>query len=384
MRYTSFRYMPKKIILLTLRTFSTTGGIQKMTRTLGYSLANISKQKKWDFKLWSLYDSRFDLMSQYVEPENFVGFGRNKIKLGWDTLTKGTKTDIVILSHINLAMLGIIIKILKPKCQIWLIAHGIEVWRPLNISKRTLIRKIADKIICVSGFTKGQMLYWHQVKPEKCIVLNNVVDPFIKHPEEFEKPDYLLNRYGLTKQNQVIFTLTRLASSEQYKGYEQVLKAIGTLKNKFPHIKYILGGPYDRLEETRINELIKSLDIEQQVIMTDYIKESELPDYFLLADLFVLPSKKEGFGIVFIEALSCGLPVVCGNADGSVDAIRNGELGTAINVDDLGQLETAIITQLENPLTIKERKGLQDESLRYFNESGYYENILQLINESGD
>jgi phosphatidylinositol alpha-1,6-mannosyltransferase len=376
--------MPKKIILLTLRTFSTTGGIQKMTRTLGYSLTNISKQKKWDFKLWSLYDSRFDLMTQYVQRENFVGFGRNKIKMGWDTLTKGIKGDVVILSHINLAMLGIIIKILRPKCRIWLIAHGIEVWRPLNLPKRLLMRKIADKVICVSNFTKDQMIYLHQVKPEKCIVLNNVVDPFIKHPKEFEKPDYLLNRYGLTKQNQIIFTLTRLASSEQYKGYEQVLKAIGTLKNKFPHVKYILGGPYDRLEETRINDLIKRLNIEQQVVITGYIKESELSDYFLLADLFVLPSKKEGFGIVFIEALSCGLRVICGNADGSVDAIRNGELGTAINVDDQDQLETAIITQLEHPPTIKERKGLQHESLRYFNENGYYKNILQLINESGD
>lgn len=356
-----------------------------MTRTLGYSLTNISKQKNWDFKLWSLYDSRYDLMKRYVEPENFVGFGRNKIKMGWDTLTKGTKADVVILSHINLAMLGIVIKVLKPKCRIWLIAHGIEVWRPLNISKQILIKKIADKIICVSSFTKDQMTYWHQVKPEKCVVLNNVIDPFIKHPEEFEKPDYLLNRYGLSEQNQIVFTLTRLASSEQYKGYEQVIKAISTLKTKFPHIKYILGGPYDKLEEKRIKDLIKRLDIEQQVIMTGYIKESELSDYFLLADLFVLPSKKEGFGIVFIEALSCGLPVVCGNADGSVDAIRSGELGTAINVDDQDQLETTIIAQLENPLTIKERENLQVRSLRYFNENDYYKNILQLItNDSGN
>lgn len=376
--------MSKKIILFTLRTFSTTGGIQKMTRTLAYSLFHISKQKNWEFKLWSLYDSRYDLMKQYIEPGSFVGFGRNKIKMGWNTLTKATKADIVILSHINLAMLGIIIKILRPKCRVWLVAHGIEVWRPLNVSKRLLIKKFADKIICVSSFTKSQMIYWHQVNAEKCIVLNNVVDPFIKHPDEFEKPEYLLNRYNLTTKNQIVFTLTRLASSEQYKGYVQVIRAISALKTKFPNIKYILGGPFDQLEGKRIKELITHCGVEQQVIMTGFLKESELSDYFLLADLFVLPSKKEGFGIVFIEALSCGLPVVCGDADGSVDAIKNGELGTAINVNDLVQLETTIAAYLENPITIKERQSLQNLSLRYFNESDYQKHILQMITNESD
>lgn len=377
--------MSKKIILFTLRTFSNTGGIQKMTRTLAYSLFHISKQKTWNFKLWSLYDSRYDLMKQYVPPENFVGFGRNKIKMGWHTLTKATKADVVILSHINLALLGIVIKILNPKCRLWLVGHGIEVWRPLNISKRILIKKFTDKIICVSSFTKDQMIYWHQVSAEKCVVLNNVVDPFITPPNHFEKPEYLLNRYSLTAENQIVFTLARLASSEQYKGYEQVIRGISTLKAKFPNIKYILGGPYDHLEGIKIKELIRNCGVEEEVIMTGFLKESELSDYFLLADLFVLPSKKEGFGIVFIEALVCGLPVVCGNADGSVDAIRNGELGTAINVNDPVQLETTISAYLENPLTTKERQFLQAQSLHYFNENNYQKNILQMINnESGD
>ena len=315
-----------------------------MTRTLAHSLFHISKQQKWDFKLWSLYDSRYDLMSQYLAPENFVGFGRSKFKLGIATLVKGTRADIVILSHVNLALIGVIIKILNPKCQLWLVAHGIEVWRPLTIVKRAFVRHFSSKIICVSSFTKQQMIKWHKVDAEKCIVLNNAVDPFIKHPDEFEKPEYLLNRYSLTPKNQVIFTLTRLASSEQYKGYEQVIKAVSRLKDRFPDIRYILSGQYDSMEESRIKELISSCKVEENVILTGFLYEKELADYFLLADLFVLPSKKEGFGIVFIEALACGLPVICGNADGSVDAIRNGELGTAINVNDLDELERTIVT----------------------------------------
>jgi phosphatidyl-myo-inositol dimannoside synthase len=373
--------MSKKIILFTLQTFSTTGGIQKMTRTLAHSLYHISKQKNWDFKLWSLYDSRYDLMSQYLAPENFVGFGRRKSMLAVKTLGTATHADIVILSHINLALLGVVIKIFHPKCQLWLVGHGIEVWRPLNFVKRIFLKRYCDKIICVSNFTKTQMIRMHHSDPDHCIVLNNAIDPFIKQPNEFDKPEYLVNRYSLTPANQVIFTLTRLASSEQYKGYEQVIKAVGRLKQKFPGIKYILSGQYDATEELRIKELIRACKVDDEVILTGFLNEKELADYFLLADLFVLPSKKEGFGIVFIEALACGLPVICGNADGSVDAIRNGELGTAINVNDVEELEKTIITYLENPLTVATRESLQSRCLRYFNEMDYRKHLLRLIND---
>lgn len=373
--------MSKKIILFTLQTFSTTGGIQKMTRTLAHSLFHISKQKNWDFKLWSLYDSRYDLMGQYLAPENFVGFGRSKSRLALETLRTATHADIVILSHINLALLGLVIKMLRPKCQLWLVAHGIEVWRPLNFIKRIFLKRYCDKIICVSNFTKAQMIKMHRSDPDKCIVLNNAIDPFIKQPDEFEKPEYLVNRYSLTPANQVIFTLTRLASSEQYKGYEQVIKAVGRLKQQFPGIKYILSGQYDSAEELRIKELIRACKVDDEVILTGFLNEKELADYFLLADLFVLPSKKEGFGIVFIEALACGLPVICGNADGSTDAIRNGELGTAINVNDLDELERTIVRYLQNPLTVATRENLQSQCLHYFNELVYRKNLLQLIND---
>jgi glycosyltransferase involved in cell wall biosynthesis len=373
--------MSKKIILFTLQTFSTTGGIQKMTRTLAHSLFHLSKQQNWDFKLWSLYDSRYDLMSQYIAPENFVGFGRSKSSLAFNTLKTARHADVVILSHINLALIGVVIKILRPKCRLWLVAHGIEVWRPLNFIKRKFLERYCDKIMCVSNFTKTQMIKMHHADPAKCFVLNNAIDPFIKQPDEFEKPEYLVNRYSLTSANQVIFTLTRLASSEQYKGYEQVIKAVGRLKQQFPGIKYILSGQYDVTEQTRINDLIKSCRVEDEVILTGFLNEKELADYFLLADLFVLPSKKEGFGIVFIEALACGLPVICGNADGSTDAIRNGELGTAINVNDLDELEKTIVMYLQNPPTVSTRESLQEQCLHYFNELDYRKNLLQLIND---
>ncbi|MBB6110904.1 Glycosyltransferase involved in cell wall bisynthesis [Mucilaginibacter lappiensis] len=373
--------MSKKVLLLTLQTFSTTGGIQKMTRTLGYTLNQIAKNNNWDFELWSAYDHAGDLMPEYLPSSNFKGFGINKLSFALKVLCKKFSfQDVVILSHINLAVIGFIIKIINPKCQVWLVAHGIEVWRPFSfIQKRFL--KNCDRIICVSNYTKQQMLNWHHVDKDICIVLNNTIDPLMQLPATFSRPTNLLDRYQLNNSYPVVFTLTRMASTEKYKGHELVIEAIGKLKNKFPHIKYILSGKYDELEDVRINKLIANHDVSDQIILTGFIDEAELTDHFLLADLFVLPSKKEGFGIVFIEALACGLPVICGNADGSIDAIRNGELGKSVNTDNAAELYNCINESLAQPLTTTDREQLQKHSLRYFNQADYAHKLEELLTE---
>jgi len=378
LHYTSYKRMSKKILLFTLQTFSTTGGIQKMTRTLGHSLNQLANKNNWNFKMLSAYDADADLMPQYLPAESFKGFNTHRWSFVMRAIKESATSDIVILSHINLSLIGLIVKIIKPNCKVWLIAHGIEVWRPLSVWKKALLKR-CDKIICVSNFTKQQMVYWHKVSASDCTVLNNAVDPFMALPNTFAKPKNLLNKYHLNENSPVIFTLTRLAATEQYKGHEQVISVISKLKAKFPCIKYILSGQYDAEEEIRIKELIAVNAVQEQVILTGFIDEKELSDHFLLADLFVLPSKKEGFGIVFIEALACGLPVICGNADGSTDAIRNGELGEAIDVEDPVLLEQTIAKNLIIPLTIEKRQQLQKQCLFYFNEQDYMNNLEQLI-----
>ncbi len=349
-----------------------------MTRTLAYSLYQLSQLNNWDFKLWSLYDSTHHLMMHYLPAANFRAFGGNRIKFIFKSVFGSKRPDTIILSHINLAVIGLLIKAINPKCKVWLIAHGIEVWRPQSRLKK-LFLKNCDKIICVSNFTRQQMIARHQTDPSVCIVLNNVVDPFMRLPESFTRPAHLVKRHRLEGKRPVLFTLTRLASTEQYKGHDMVIKTIRKLRLKYPEIRYVLAGQYDHKEEIRLQKLITKHKVDEEVIITGFVDESELTDYFLLADLFVLPSKKEGFGIVFIEALACGLPVVCGNADGSVDAIRNGELGLAINPDDEKGLEQAILDSLEKPLTDNKRKYLQDQSLQYFNEKSYMDKLKQLI-----
>jgi phosphatidylinositol alpha-1,6-mannosyltransferase len=379
LHFTRYRSMSKNIYLFSLQTFSTTGGIQKMTRTLAHALNHVALQNNWKFKLWSAYDKDDDMMPQYLAPSDFKGFNIKRVSIFFNAIKVAPNADVVILSHINMAVIGLAIKAINPRCKVWLIAHGIEVWRPLSFIKKLFLKR-CNKIICVSNFTKQEMIRWHQINTDKCEVLNNAIDPFMALPTSFVKPQYLMDRYQLSPDNIILFTLTRLATTEQYKGYDQVIKIIDRLKDKSPKIKYVLSGQYDKEEEVRIKQLITEHKADEQIILTGFINDDELADHFTLSDLFVLPSKKEGFGIVFIEALACGLPVICGNVDGSMDAIKNGELGKAVNPDDLTELNNAIESYLKVPLTKETRKHLQHKCITYFNEENYMNKLSLLLN----
>lgn len=350
-----------------------------MTRTLAYALQTIAALRNWDFKLWSVYDKDEHLTPEYLSADNFKGFNVKRSLFAIKACKMARSSDVIIISHINMAAIGLLAKLINPKCKVWLVAHGIEVWRPLPPASRMFLKK-CDKILCVSTFTQQGMIRWHKVDAGKCVVLNNAIDPFMIPPADFSKPQYLQDRYHLDKGDVVLFTLTRIVATEQYKGYDQVIKVFNKLRAGIPNIKYVLSGQYDEHEEARIRNLAKQYNVEDRVILTGFVNEKELTDHFLMADLFVLPSKREGFGIVFIEAMACGLPVICGNADGSIDAIRNGELGKAVNPDDLVELQNSIEACLKTPPTIADRRNLQQRCLQYFNKDNYTDKLQQLLN----
>lgn len=82
-------------------------------------------------------------------------------------------------------------------------------------------------------------------------------------------------------------------------------------------------------------------------VFTGFIAESEKADHYRLADVFVMPSRKEGFGTVLLEALACGVPVIASALDGSREAVKNGELGIVVNPRSPQQIKTGILHALE-------------------------------------
>jgi glycosyltransferase involved in cell wall biosynthesis len=101
----------------------------------------------------------------------------------------------------------------------------------------------------------------------------------------------------------------------------------------------VVGGG-NALESFR--EQAFALGVGDRVDFKGYVQDEDLPGFFQMADVFVMPSKKEGFGIVYLEAMACGLPVVAVKAGGSPDALDHGRLGWLAEPDSPISLANAI------------------------------------------
>lgn len=343
----------KRILFLNFYAFSLTGGIEKFNRAFLKALSDFTKEGTITADACSAFDNNVD--TRYFQKENYKTFAGKKLRFALHILLNAFRYDTIILSHIHLSPIAWLVKTIFPSKEIILVAHGVEVWGKQSAAQKKILQK-ADKILAVSAFTKQKLVEVHGIDQNKIIVFHNTIDPYFICPAGFSKPGYLLERYGLRPEDEVVFTLTRLAGTEKNKGYDGIIRTISKLKRTFPAIKYILSGKYDQGEKNRLDDLNERNNVTGEVILTGFVHDEEVADHYLLADVFILPSRKEGFGIVFIEAMACGLPVVAGNKDGSVDALKNGELGTLVDPGN----EAEILQALKNCLSGNgKQKGAQ-------------------------
>lgn len=317
--------------------------------------------------------------TRYISQHEFKGFRRNKLKFALNAILEGVKTKTVVLSHINLLFIALLIRFLSKTPHFILMAHGKEVWQKLPIWKRNFINKHVV-VWAVSNYTAAA-LKKHKIRPGQIRILPNCIDPFFKIPTSFQKPERLLKRYQLSKHQPVILSLGRLTKHETDKGYNKVIKIIPQLLSEFPDLRYLICGQADAIEKTKLKKLIFKHRLQRNVTLLNFIPENELETHYQLADLFILPSKKEGFGLVFIEAALCGCKVISGNMDGSVDAMLNGQLGTMVNPDSTEQLKQAIHLSLRERLNDSEARNIQHTCLNSFSHEQYIKNIKKLLIE---
>lgn len=322
-----------------------------------------------------MYDDKPDL--RYLQKSSFQGFQGKQVTFGIAAIRQGIKADVLILSHIHLLTFARILRKLKPSLRVILLAHGIEVWRSLQNWKKHLLNKI--EIWAVSNYTASQLKEINSIDAKNIRILNNSLDPYFELSKEKTKSALLLQRYGISENQKIILTICRLSASEQYKGYDLVIQNLKQLIIQHPNLIYLLGGKTDPEKRTRIMQLIKDCKIEKHVILTDYINQAELSLHYQLADVFIMPSKAEGFGLVFIEAAAHGCSVIAGNKDGSTDALLNGKLGTLIDPEDGDAIFQSIKSALNNPLTIEQKLEQQEMVLDAFGFNNYRLKVSDLL-----
>ncbi len=224
----------------------------------------------------------------------------------------------------------------------WVFVYGIDAWNITNPQKINAL-KYADKIISISKYTRDRLVQEQRGLSGKIAVLPVTFDA--SHFSIRPKPDYLLKRYHLQPNQPIVLTVARLADSQRFKGYDQILHALPIMRQTIPDIHYVIVGKGS--DRPRIERLIAELGVQNCVTLTGFVPDEELCDHYNLCDLFAMPSKREGFGIVYLEALACGKPTLGSNQDGAVDALCQGKLGALVDPDDIPAIAQTMIQILQ-------------------------------------
>lgn len=253
--------------------------------------------------------------------------------------------DLIVCGHVNLLALAVAFAVLK-RAPLVLQVHGIEIWKPARTSRRVCL-SFVDAVWSVSRVTRDRMNAWAKLSPSKYVVIPNTI-----RLEEYgtgPRRQDLVKRFGLDGKK-VVLTLARLSGSERYKGVDEIMNSLPALLEREPTLLYMIVGDGD--DKARLEAKAKDLGVDGHVVFTGYVDDKDKADYLRLADVFALPGRGEGFGVVYLEAMACGVPVVGSRLDGSREALGDGVLGKVTDPDNPVVLEADLLESLSLPREI--------------------------------
>jgi glycosyltransferase involved in cell wall biosynthesis len=248
--------------------------------------------------------------------------------------------------------------------------YGVEVWQPGSWFRRYVLKRL-DAVVAISAFTVKRLREWAVIAGDRIFLVPNAIDlmTFVPRPPDHKLRDRLRLREG-----PVLLTLGRMDAAERAKGFDEVLEVLPALLEDFPTLTYCAAG--DGTDRARLEQKAQRLGVLESTVFPGYIDESDKLDLYGLADAFVMPSRLEGFGYVFLEALAMGIPVVASSIDGSREAVRGGAWGRLADPNNRDEILNAIRLTLREPL-VPDRAELE-----YFSKIRFRGRVWKVIEQT--
>jgi phosphatidylinositol alpha-1,6-mannosyltransferase len=253
---------------------------------------------------------------------------------------------VVFCGHLFMAPLAALIAGLLG-VPLWITVHGIEAWQRPGPLVNWAVKRAA-LITAVSRHTRRRLLAWAEVSPDRVRVLPNTVGTAFTPGE----PPPALVRKFKPRGGKVLLTVGRLTESDRAKGVDRVIGVLPRVVAEVPDVSYVIIG--DGPDRAYLEELSKQRGVRDCVHFVGRVAADELAGYYRLADAFAMPSVKEGFGIVLLEAAASGAAVIGGDRDGAVDALAEGSIGAMVNPESDSALFAAIRAALQAPRPTRE------------------------------
>jgi glycosyltransferase involved in cell wall biosynthesis len=359
-------------ILVLAPSMGGTGGIQNYTAALVRALKEIAGEKN------------VRMVAVPTEPtaraEGNAALGRvTKIQFLLSSITAAIfwRPQLVICAHVGVSPVGRIIHRFTG-APYWVMLHGIEVWCELTPSKVEALRE-AQRLMTNSNFTLESASARQGL--EKCESV------FLPPTFSIDEPPASKKTWSAagSARAPTVLTVGRLAASERYKGHDVMLDAWPAVLREIPEAQYIIVGDGD--DRARLQKRAKEMEFANSVIFRGAVTGVELQSCYDECQVFALPARTEldphgprgeGFGIVFLEAMAHGKPVVGPNVGAPPEFIHDGEHGLLVDPENPAKLAEALIELLAHP----ERARQMGEAGRHWVQEQYsYEMFRERLRE---
>ncbi|MCL4524204.1 MAG: glycosyltransferase family 4 protein [Acidobacteria bacterium] len=324
-----------RIFLVGTEFFREQGGIQFVNRELLRVLAEFARETPTDVEVFSLNDPPGGLPAEYELPAGFQwrGFARRKVGmvLKLEQRLWRAQPHLVLFTHVHLAALAGLARLAARRARIGVLGHGVEVWKKLGVQIAYGLR-LADAVVAPSEFTRAKMVEVNGVAPEHMTVIaHGLSAEWVNTFQRSARP----KSTGCT-----LLSVTRLVRADTQKGVHVVLRAMPEILRRCPEARYVIVG--DGNDRAALEQLAAKLGIAGRVEFRGELSNEGLCRAYQEADVFVLPSQQEGFGLVFLEAMYSGLPVVAARSGSAPNVVEDGVTGILVAPEDEKQIVSAV------------------------------------------
>lgn len=286
------------------------------------------------------------------------------------------KIEQIIISHV--IPMGYIALMLK--LPYFVILHGYDITlAKRSVWKRYWLKKILNKskhIIVNSNFTKNEVLSIG-IKENKITIVNPCPN-FVKMQINETERQIIKNELDL-HHKRILLSVGRLIPR---KGFDKVIEALPQVIKQIPNLIYLIVG--NGSDDKRLEKLAEELGVLKNITIVRDVPDTNLPAYYSLADIFIMPSRiinksdVEGFGIVYLEANLLGKPVIAGKSGGVEDAVIDNQTGLLVDPEDVNGIAIAII-KLFTDQNLANTLGVQGKE-RVINEFCWPKQIAKIEN----
>lgn len=307
----------------------------------------------------------------------FTGCERGKARFAATAVRAARRrAKLVVAAHPHLAPVARAMRLTAPRLRSIVFTHGIEVWEPLSRIRRSALKK-ASLVLAPSKYTAEHVTSDQEVPSDRVRVLPWALDP------QFEAQVVAAARIGLPgdfPKGRVILTVGRWAAAERYKGMDTLITALPRLLTRWPELELVMIGQGD--DRDWLLNLAEENGVSMHVHFLTGVNAAQLAACYAACEMFALPSRGEGFGMVYLEAMASAKPVIGGQHGGAPEVIQDGVTGYLVPHGDAAHLATSIETLLSNPaLGIEMGRKARERVEREFRFNVFAKSLKKILRE---